>query len=67
MARLRSLVEAIWRLAFGAFCGLSFLLSFLVVGWAQRAAQREVLKTWWRGRRTPAPGETFEEFALADG
>lgn len=66
-SRLRSAAEAVWRLVFGAFCGMSFLLSFLVVGWAQRAARREVLKTWWRCRRTPAAGETFEEFAWADG
>ena len=65
-SRLRSFVEAVWRLAFGAFCGLSFLLSFLVVGWAQRAARREVLKTWWRSGRALAAGETFEEFAQAD-
>jgi hypothetical protein len=65
--RIRSVATALWSLGFGAFCGLSFLLSFLVVGWAQRAARREVLKTWWRCRRGPLAGETFAEFAEADG
>ncbi len=65
--RLRTVAGALWRLGFGAFCGLSFLLSFLIVGWAQRAARREVLKTWWRCRRQPQTDETFVQFAEADG
>lgn len=52
---------------FGALCGMSLALSFLIVGWAQRMAQREVLKTWWKRRRTAANKESFADFAAADG
>ncbi len=67
LGRFRTVAGALWRLGFGAFCGLSFLLSFLIVGWVQRSARREVLKTWWRCRRQPRAGETFVIFAEADG
>lgn len=58
---------AVWKISFGALCGMSFFLSFLAVGWAQRAAQREVVRTWWRHRAIRLPGESFAQFASASG
>lgn len=58
---------AMWKLGFGALCGMSFLGSFLVVGWAQRAARREVVKSWWKRSAVRRNGVGFAEFAEADG
>lgn len=54
------------RWILGAFFSTFFVLSVLVVGWTTRAAQREVLRTWWR--RSPVRRQTrdFAEFATAD-
>lgn len=50
----------------GAFFSTFLLFSVLVVGWVTRAAQREVLRTWWR--RSPVRGRdgSFAHFAAAD-
>ncbi len=60
-------VCAVWKVGFGALCGISFLGSFLVVGWAQRAARREVVKSWWKRSALRRQGVGFAEFAEADG
>ncbi|MBL9173071.1 MAG: hypothetical protein JNL10_06020 [Verrucomicrobiales bacterium] len=54
------------RWILGAFFSTFFILSVLVVGWTTRAAQREVLRTWWR--RSPIRRQTrnFADFAAAD-
>lgn len=63
--RIAASIVGAWKLAFGALCGTSFLLSFLVVGWAQRVAQREVIRSWWRRRANTE--QSFPEFAAGDG
>lgn len=65
-SRWRMLGLGVVRWFVGAFFSTFFVLSVLVVGWATRAAQREVLRTWWR--RSPVRRQTrdFAEFAAAD-
>lgn len=60
-------VEAGWKVGFGAFCGMSVWLSLLAVGWAQRAAHREIVRSWWRQRPVRRRGETFSQFAQSCG
>jgi hypothetical protein len=42
---------AIWKFSVGVVFTQSVLLSFLVVGWTFRAAQRAVQKQWWKMSR----------------
>lgn len=42
------------------------VLGVLVVGWTARAAQREVLRTWWRRSANRRQRGSFSEFAGAD-
>ncbi len=60
-------LEAIWKLALGALCGMSAVLSLLIVGWALRASEREVVRSWWRRRPERRPRESFAQFAEASG
>lgn len=60
-------LEAVGKLTFGAFCGMSAVLSIIAVGWAQRAAHREVVRTWWKKRPHRQRGETFAQFAQSSG
>jgi hypothetical protein len=55
-----------WKLWFGSILSTFFLTSFVVVGWAARAARREALKTWWRRSPQRAAGGRFEDFAAGD-
>jgi hypothetical protein len=61
--RLLRIPVAIRKLCFGALFGTSFVLSFLVVGWAQRVARREVAKSWWKRARRSNIGPSFADFA----
>jgi len=54
------------RWFFGAWFSTWALPSVLLVGWAGRAARREVLRTWWRQSPVRARGVSFETFASAD-
>lgn len=60
-------LETLWKLLFGAFCGMSAVLSILIVGWAQRAAHREVVRSWWKRCPNRRPRESFAQFAEASG
>ena len=55
-----------WKLWFGSLLSTFFLGSFVVIGWAARAARREALKNWWRRSPQRAAGGRFEDFAVGE-
>ena len=61
----RLLARIIWALvkvAIGATLCQYFLGSFIVLGWAQQAAQRAALRRWWRSSPFAASDISFGEF-----
>jgi len=50
----------------GSLFSTFLLFSVLVVGWTARAAQREVLKSWWRRSPVRQRNGSFAEFAAED-
>ncbi len=62
----RALVFA-WKYLFGMALCQHPLTSVLVIGWAQRLAQRSVLATWWKSSPNREPNSSFREDKARSG
>jgi hypothetical protein len=56
---------AVGKYIFGALCAMSIFTSILVVGWAQRASRREILRRWFLRSPEYRPS-TFREFVISN-
>ena len=52
----------LWKYFLGAVLCQSPLLCVLVIGWTYRAAQRAVLKRWWKQSDPARAGGTFDQY-----
>ena len=63
-SKLWRAIVCVVKILWGAFFCKSIAGALLVIGWAQRAAQRAALKHWWQ--RSPAAQQPFETFLRSE-
>ncbi len=61
-SRLWVSIVFLWKYFLGAVLCQSPLLCVLVIGWTYRAAQRAVLKRWWKQSDPARAGGTFDQY-----